>query len=709
MSRRLAFLNLFFALLSPPNVKVLPKSKATHRRLRLSYKCLVMKTLYTLLLMMIIALRSVAQTGEIAGTVLDEKKQPIIGAVIQLTRGGISKGGAVTDYDGKYLIKPLDPGSYTLVANSIGYIKVTVNDIVVDRGRIEQNINMTPASNQLQEVRIGWKKPLINKQSGVTLQSQEIKRLPTTQVSDMASLSPGVYQQQRGRGIPIGGARKTGTLYIIDGVQVQNIGGESQGLQMPQNTSEYKKVAENDFRNVAANPLSTMSVDVDRAAYANVRRFIIEGNRPPVDAVRIEEMVNYFNYEYAQPGGTDPITISGELTECPWNEGHLLLRVGIQAIKPDTKDLPAGNFVFLIDVSGSMNSYDKLPLLLDGMRMLVEKMRPVDKVSIVTYAGAAGLVLPPTPGNKKEEILAALNRLSAGGSTAGGAGIMLAYKTAEEHFIKGGNNRVILATDGDFNVGVSNDNELEALITKKRETGVYLTCLGFGNDNYKDAKLEMLADKGNGNYHYIDNIKEAQKSLVEEFGGTMFTVAKDVKAQIEFNPAKVQGYRVLGYENRMLNTEDFKDDKKDAGDMGAGHTVTILYEIIPSGTACADMRKVNKLKYAKTALTLTGTNTDELATIKFRYKKPDGNRSTEMEYVIKNTTTEWKEATDNTRFAASVALFGMLTRESKYAGDATYADAIAMAQQCDLNNDSRTEFLSLVKAMKAINERTSVK
>lgn len=668
-----------------------------------------MKTLYTLLLMMIIALRSVAQTGEIAGTVLDEKKQPIIGAVIQLTRGGINKGGAVTDYDGKYLIKPLDPGSYTLVVNYIGYVKVTVNDIVVDRGRIEQNINMTPASNQLQEVRIGWKKPLINKQSGVTLQSQEIKRLPTTQVSDIASLNPGIYQQQRGRGISIGGARKTGTLYIIDGVQVQNIAGESQSLQMAQNTSEYKKVAENDFRNVAANPLSTMSVDVDRAAYANVRRFIIEGNRPPVDAVRIEEMVNYFNYEYAQPGGTDPITISGELTECPWNEGHLLLRVGIQAIKPDTKDLPAGNFVFLIDVSGSMNQADKLPLLLDGMSMLVEKMRPIDKVSIVTYAGAAGLVLPPTPGNKKEEILAALNRLSAGGSTAGGAGIMLAYKTAEEHFIKGGNNRVILATDGDFNVGVSNDNELEALITKKRETGVYLTCLGFGNDNYKDAKLEMLADKGNGNYHYIDNIKEAQKSLVEEFGGTMFTVAKDVKAQIEFNPANVQGYRILGYENRMLNTEDFKDDKKDAGDMGAGHTVTILYEIIPSGTACADMRKVNKLKYAKTTLTLTRTNADELATIKFRYKKPDGNRSTEMEYVIKNTTTEWKEATDNTRFAASVALFGMLTRESQYAGDATYADAIAMAQQCELNNDSRTEFLSLVKAMKAINERTSVK
>lgn len=663
-----------------------------------------------MLLMMIITLRSVAQNGEIAGTVLDEKKQPIIGAVIQVTEGGISKGGAVTDFDGNYVVKPLDAGNYTLVANCIGYAKVTVNDIVVGRGRTEQNINMLPASNQLQEVRIVWKKPLTNRQSGMTLGSQEIKSLPTTQVSDIASLSPSIYQQKRGRGIPIGGARKTGTLYIIDGVQVQNIGEDAQsGIQMSQNTSEYKKLPENDFRNVAANPLSTMSVDVDRAAYANVRRFITEGNRPPVDAVRIEEMVNYFNYEYAQPGGTDPITISGELTECPWNEGHLLLRVGIQAIKPDTKDLPAGNFVFLVDVSGSMAQPDKLPLLVDGLKMLVEKMRPIDKVAIVAYAGAAGLVLPPTPGNKKEVILAALTRLSAGGSTAGGAGIMLAYKTAEEHFIKGGNNRVILATDGDFNVGVSNDNELEAIITKKRETGVYLTCLGFGNDNYKDAKLEMLADKGNGNYHYIDNIKEAQKSLVEEFGGTMFTVAKDVKAQIEFNPANVQGYRLLGYENRMLNTEDFKDDKKDAGDMGSGHTVTILYEIIPSGTACADMRKVNKLKYAKTTLTLTGANADELATIKFRYKKPDGNRSTEMEYIIKNTTTEWKEATDNTRFAASVALFGMLTRESQYTGDATYADAIAMAQQCDLNNDSRTEFLSLVKAMKAINERTSVK
>jgi Ca-activated chloride channel family protein len=661
-----------------------------------------------MLLLTLIAIESAAQ--EIAGTVLDEKKEPLISAVVQVYQGGILKGGNITDYDGRYLIKPIDPGCYDVLVTFTGYDSMMTTHVVVPPGgRVTQNFAMSRRSTDNREAFMikAFKKKLVDQDNPGkhVMTADEIKTLPTTEIADVGYAAPGPGYIGRGRGVILGGAR-TGTQYIVDGVQVQ------QGRAQFYDPSEesYKKQHENDFMNVSVSPLSTMSVDVDRASYSNIRRFINEGRRPPVDAVRVEEMINYFDYDYPQPTGKDPIAIQTELTNCPWQKQHKLLHIGMQAAKINTNDLPPSNMVFLIDVSGSMESPERLPLLVAGMKLLVQNLRAVDKVSIVTYAGNAGLALSPTSGDHKQQIIDALDRLQAGGSTAGGAGIKLAYKTAQDNFIKGGNNRVLLATDGDFNVGVSSDNELEDLITKERATGVYLTCLGFGTDNYKDAKMEMMADKGNGNYDYIDNILEAQKTLVHEFGGTLFTVAKDVKAQIEFNPAKVKGYRLVGYENRMLNTEDFKDDKKDAGDMGAGHTVTIIYELIPVGVQSEYMRDADSLKYQKPQHT-TATYTDELATIKFRYKKPDEEVSKEMVQTIADNTLPWEKATENTRFSESVAMFGMLLKESKYKGSSSYDDVVAMAGDSKHFDSEgyRAEFVRLVKAAKQFEPNLSKK
>jgi Ca-activated chloride channel family protein len=451
--------------------------------------------------------------------------------------------------------------------------------------------------------------------------------------------------------------------------------------------------------NVNENPLSTLSVDVDRASYSNVRRFLNEGQKPPADAVRVEEMINYFEYGYPQPSGEDPIAIVTELTDCPWNEDHQLLRVGMQAKKIETRSLPACNLVFLIDVSGSMNEANKLPLVKSSLKMLVRQLRAKDKVSIVVYAGNAGLVLPPTSGAHKSVIIDALERLQSGGSTAGGAGIKLAYKTAQDNFVEDGNNRVILATDGDFNVGVSGDNELEDLITRERKKGIFLTCLGYGMGNYKDSKMEILADKGNGNYAYIDNIREAEKTLVHEFGGTLFTVAKDVKSQIEFNPSKVQAYRLVGYENRLLNEEDFKDDKKDAGEMGSGHQVTMLYEIVPVGNRSKHVRKTTNLKYQSKEATLF-SHSSELATINFRYKQPDGDKSLEIVHTIPARSRNIASCSEDTRFATSVALFGMLLRNSKFLNEGDYDMVLQLAKQSKGDDEEgyRSEFIQLVKS-----------
>lgn len=469
------------------------------------------------------------------------------------------------------------------------------------------------------------------------------------------------------------------------------------------NTEEYATIHENGFKKVLDNALSTFSIDVDAASYSNMRRFINNGQLPPKDAVRIEEMINYFNYDYENPTGKDPFSINTEVARAPWNENHLIAQIGLQGKKIELENLPASNIVFLLDVSGSMSAPNKLPLLKSAFKLLVNELRSQDKVSIVVYAGAAGVVLEPTDGNDKKKIMEALDRLQAGGSTAGGAGINLAYKLAKEQFVEGGNNRVVLATDGDFNVGASSNASMERLIEEKREDGIFLTVLGFGMGNYKDSKMEILADKGNGNYAYIDTMKEAKKVLVNEFGGTMFTIAKDVKIQVEVNPAVVQAYRLIGYENRLLNDEDFNDDKKDAGELGSGHTVTALYEIIPVGVESDFVKDIDPLKYQSKDQKVTGS-TDELLTVKFRYKEPDGTKSKLITQVVEN---EIQKSSDNLDWSMAVAGFGMLLRDSEYKNDLSYDDVISLTKSSK-GKDAfgyRAEFIELVDLASRMNKR----
>ncbi|GAB5527214.1 MAG: VWA domain-containing protein [Roseivirga sp.] len=471
------------------------------------------------------------------------------------------------------------------------------------------------------------------------------------------------------------------------------------------NNESYAEISENGFHAPWKNPFSTFSIDVDAASYSNMRRFINRGQLPPKDAVKIEELINYFGYDYESPSGKHPFAVNHEVSVAPWNPKHQLVHIGLQGEKIETDNLPAANLVFLLDVSGSMNAPDKLPLLKKSLKLLVNEMRPEDKVAIVVYAGAAGEVLPSTSGKEKDKILSALDKLSAGGSTAGGAGIKLAYKIAKQNFIKDGNNRIILATDGDFNVGASSDKAMEDLIEEKRDEGVFLTVLGFGTGNYKDSKMEILADKGNGNHAYIDNILEAKKVLVNEFGGTLFTIAKDVKIQVEFNPATVQAYRLIGYENRKLNDEDFNNDKKDAGELGAGHTVTALYEIIPVGVK-NDFKPLDDLKYQKTEPRKVSGNTTDLMTVKLRYKKPDGDKSILLEQVVKKETVSLTRSSQNLKWSAAVAGFGMLLRDSDFKGELKYRDVIALARSAKGADDQgyRSELIKLMETAELLVE-----
>lgn len=472
-------------------------------------------------------------------------------------------------------------------------------------------------------------------------------------------------------------------------------------LDFKKNLEEYNSFLENQFESPKAAPLSTFSIDVDNASYTNVRRFINNGQTVPKDAVRVEEMVNFFKYKYPQPQEQHPFSINTEYSSCPWNPNHQLLKIGLQGKNIPTDNLPASNFVFLIDVSGSMNDANKLPLLKQSMKILVNELRKKDKVAIVVYAGAAGMVLPPTAGDQNQTIINALEKLNAGGSTAGGAGIELAYKLAEENFIKGGNNRVILATDGDFNVGATSNTDMQTLIEEKRESGVFLTCLGYGMGNYKDSKMETLSDKGNGNYAYIDNIQEANRFLGKEFKGSMFAIAKDVKIQIEFNPKQVQAYRLIGYENRKLRPEDFTNDAIDAGELGSGHTVTALYEVIPTGVKSEFLNNQPDLKYTKTNSNESDYS-DELATIKFRYKKPDGDKSIEMVKVIENKSVPLKNSSDDFKFSAAVAWFGLKLRDSNLIPNKS-SEAIKNLAKEGLSNDEdgyKAEFIRLIETVK---------
>lgn len=463
------------------------------------------------------------------------------------------------------------------------------------------------------------------------------------------------------------------------------------------NTENYKHIEENPYQSPTTKPLSTFSIDVDTASYSNVRRFLNQGQRPPADAVKIEELINYFSYDDAVPKGETPFGVTTEVSTAPWNDAHQLVRIGLRGKDVATDKMPASNLVFLLDVSGSMNNANKLPLLKSAFSLLVNNLRPRDRVAIVVYAGAAGMVLPSTSGARKSRILAAIDSLSAGGSTAGGAGIELAYRIAKDNFIKGGNNRVILATDGDFNVGVSSEGSLTRLIEKKRKSGVFLTVLGFGSGNYQDAKMEQLADKGNGNHAYIDNILEAKKVLVTEMGGTLLTIAKDVKIQVEFNPKQVKAYRLIGYENRKLAARDFNDDKKDAGELGAGHSITALYEVVPAGSK-EKLAGIDELKYQRSASTAAGSS-NELMTVKLRYKPTHGDKSKLLTRVVNNNPTAFGQASNNLRFSAAVAEFGMLLRDSKLKGNSSYAKVIKLAKAASGQDKGgyRAEFIELVK------------
>lgn len=585
---------------------------------------------------------------KITGTVTDNSGLPLPGANIHIKN---STTGTVTDFDGNYEIEA-EKGDI-LIFSYVGY--ESLEKKVKNKNVI--NIVLKPANSELNEVVVtGYdKKTLLGRVQGIQVES-----------SVPGSTSNILFR-----------------------------GANSTINQKPQNRESYKEIEENTFKMVNASPLSTFSIDVDKASYSNVRRMINNGQEIPKDAVKIEEFINYFDYDYPQPTGEDPFSINTEVAHSPWNKDTKLVKIGLQGKEVPLDDIPPSNLVFLIDVSGSMNSPNKLPLLKSAFKLLVNQLRDEDKISIVTYAGAAGLALEPT--SDKNKILEALDKLYAGGSTAGGQGIQLAYKIAEENFLKNGNNRVILATDGDFNVGASSDQAMEDLIVEKRESGVFLTCLGFGTGNYQDSKMETLADKGNGNHAYIDTMQEAQRVLGTEFGGTLYTIAKDVKIQVEFNPTKVQAYRLIGYENRLLNAEDFNDDKKDAGELGSGHTVTALYEIIPVGVKSEWLKDVDDLKYSDKK---AKGNPDELLTVKFRYKKPDGDKSKLMTKVVKDEDIQLKNASADLKFSAALAMFGMHLRASEYTKNISKEKIIRLAKAGKGKDQQgyRAEFVRLVNS-----------
>jgi Ca-activated chloride channel family protein len=610
----------------------------------------------------------------VSGTVFDaEDGMPLPGVNIIEKK---TSNGVVSDVDGKYeiVVKSASP---VLVFSSVGF---TTQEIKVN-SRTVINVQMQLDMTSLQEVVvIGY--------------AAQHKRA----VSGSATKVSGGRRENK--------APSAAEMFYMP-VQEYEVQFDMD-YSMPEfNTEGYTTIHENEFLTASKNPLSTFSIDVDVASYSNLRRFLNVGQKPPIDAVRIEEMINYFTYSYPQPEGEDPFSINTELASCPWNENHKLVHIGLQGKKIPTENLPSSNLVFLIDVSGSMNSANKLPLLKSAFKMLVEELRDQDRVAIVVYAGAAGLVLPSTPGNDKEKIIQALDRLEAGGSTAGGAGIKLAYEVALQNFRKEGNNRIILATDGDFNVGASSNAEMERLIEQKRDQGVFLTVVGFGMGNYKDDKMEILADKGNGNYAYIDNLQEARKVFVSEFGGTLFTIAKDVKFQIEFNPTKVQAYRLIGYENRRLQNEDFNDDKKDAGELGSGHTVTALYEIIPVGVESEFVKTVDPMKYQTNKTEAVGSRTNELLTLKLRYKKPDGDISKLIMTTVIDKDKNWKQTSDNFRWSAAVAEFGMLLRESKFSQNADMESVLKLAKDAKGPDDEgyRSEFIRLVESSRFLASR----
>jgi Ca-activated chloride channel family protein len=630
-----------------------------HPESEVKQKQSVMRTFIASFSILVISLLMIAaiQPSVITGKVTDEQGAPLAGVSITVKN---TNRGTLTDLYGNYVIS-LSPGDRILVFSYPGFKPTEVS--VKDKSVI--NVTLYPETTPVR---------LNDLELSIAEEQRSGKQMP---------------------GLPSREAVKTSSRDAS--------GAYYQAYQPDFNTEGYSTIHENGYKDVLKQPLSTFSIDVDKASYSNVRRFINMGQLPPVDAVRVEEMINYFSYDYPEPDGPHPFSVYTELSVCPWNKDHQLLHVGLKGKSIDKEKLPASNLVFLLDVSGSMNSPNKLPLLKNAFHLLVNEIRPQDRVAIVVYAGAAGLVLESTSGAEKQKILDAISRLTAGGSTAGGQGLLLAYKVAEDNFIKGGNNRIILATDGDFNVGVSSNAEMERLVEQKRDRGVFMTVLGFGMGNYKDDKMEIIADKGNGNYAYIDNIQEARKVMVSEFGGTLFTIAKDVKFQLEFNPSRVKAYRLIGYENRILNDEDFNDDQKDAGEMGAGHNVTALYELIPAGSK-ENAGSIDPLKYQENQEQVKPDPKAELLTVKLRYKQPDGTTSTKFEESVRGNVLDAKSTSVSFRFSAAVAEFGMILRNSEFKGNASITDVLALAQDARGKDPEgyRGEFIKLVNTADAL-------
>lgn len=591
------------------------------------------------------------QQYQVKGKVTDANTKMALSAVVVINVE--TNARTATDRDGNYQIQ-VTSGKTTLEFRSLGYITQRVKV----KGKATMDISLVPDNRTLEEVVVVGYGKVAKRNTAFTANAS----------SALAGQAQGIYI--RGGYIP------------------------------EQSQESYQKIKENKFINPMKEPLSTFAADVDAASYSNVRRFINTGSLPDKDAVRVEEMINYFQYQVAGPKNGDPVNIVTELTKAPWNDAHQLMRVTLKAKDIPTDQLKASNLVFLIDVSGSMMGAGRLPLVKSSLKMLVDQLRDIDRVAIVTYAGSAGVKLESTSGSQKMKIKTAIDELEAGGSTAGAAGIRKAYEIARQNLVKGGNNRIILASDGDFNVGENSDESMEELISKESKSGVFLTVLGYGMGNLKDSKMEILADKGHGNYAYIDNISEARKAMVTEFGGTLFTVAKDVKIQVEFNPNYVQAYRLVGYENRLLEAEDFNNDQKMGGDMGVGHVVTALYEIVPVGVNSKMVGTVDPLKYQQNSTKyIEVKGNGELATVKFRYKEPDGEKSKLQQHVVQAKVTELNKVSEDLRFATAVAELGLLLRDSDFKQQANFDRLIARAKAAKGtdNEGYRAEFIRMAE------------
>jgi len=667
------------------------------------------------------------------GKVTDDTGEPIIFGNVALYQNGVLETGTETDFDGYYSFPNLDPGIYDIKVSYVGYSPKEIRGVKVFAGKANKlDVEISADAVNLDEiVVIDYKVPLVeqdNTTSGSTiimgrggwrgggrgvysspgrsarknrqrknnkkqqsLTAEQIKNLPTRNINSLATNSAGLSSGDANNQVAVRGSRSDANDYYIDGIRVSGnlVDENQQPIEQPTQKEaptgeDYTPIVENAFIPTGKEVFSTFSIDVDKAAYSNVRRFINQGQLPPPDAVRSEELINYFNYNYPQPEAEHPFSVYSELSDCPWQEGHQLLHIGIKGYEASPDDAPPANLVFLIDVSGSMSSYNKLPLVKQALGLLIDQLRPQDRVAMVTYAGTFKVALQPTPGDQQSKIKAALNNLNSGGGTAGGPALERAYELAAQHFMPEGSNRIIMATDGDFNIGISNPSELEKFIAKKRQTGIYLSLLGFGMGNYKDDRLEALANKGNGNYAYIDNIQEAEKVFITEMAGTLFTIAKDVKLQLEFDSNTVESYRLIGYENRLLAKEDFEDDTKDAGELGAGHTVTALYEIVPKAGS-----------------------TSKMATLHLRYKRPREEQSYYLPHVILNGSEPLESTTENFRFSAAVAAYTLCLRNSTHKGAATYDMALQLAKnarQDDLEG-YRSGFVKMIKDTEKLSQQ----